>query len=88
MVAFTLCFVYFHHNGTSHLKALPQNCIEVSRQLHARTALSPVTEALVTPWSGVLLEKLIVTQLVKKLPSFMEPDDYLPFNSARHLSPF
>jgi len=59
----------------SHLKALPQNCIEFSGQLHARIALPSVTEALVTPWSGVLLEKLIVTQLVKKFPSCMETDD-------------
>lgn len=78
MAAFTLCFVYFHHNGMSQLKALPQNCIEFSGQLHARTALPPVTEALVTPWSRMFLEKLIVTQLVKKLPSFMEPFQFRP----------
>jgi hypothetical protein len=31
-----------------------------------------------TPWSRVLLEKLIVTQLVKKFLTFMEPEGSLP----------
>jgi hypothetical protein len=31
-----------------------------------------------TPGSRVLLEKLTVTQLIKKFTAFMEPDDSLP----------
>jgi hypothetical protein len=33
---------------------------------------------LVTPLSRVLLEKLTVTELVKKFPSFLEPEGSLP----------
>ena len=32
----------------------------------------------ITPWSRVLLEKLIGSQLVKKFPHFMEPQGSLP----------
>jgi hypothetical protein len=33
---------------------------------------------LTTAWNGVLLEKLTVTQLVKKLPAFAKPEGTLP----------
>jgi hypothetical protein len=42
---------------------------------------------LLTPWSRVLLEKLISSQLVKKFPSFYGTPRFNPaFKSARHLS--
>jgi hypothetical protein len=33
---------------------------------------------MINPWSRALLEKLTVTQLVKKFPPFMEPKGSLP----------
>ena len=33
---------------------------------------------ILTPWSRVLLEKLTGSQLVKKFPSFLEPESSLP----------
>jgi len=41
---------------------------------------------LLTPWSRVLLEKLIDLQLAKKCPSFYDPPKFITaFTSARHL---
>jgi hypothetical protein len=41
----------------------------------------------VTLWSSVLLEKLIVTQLVKKFPVFYETQKFITvFSRARHWS--
>jgi len=42
---------------------------------------------LLTPWSRVLLEKLIISQLVKKLFAFYGTRMFITvFTSARHLS--
>jgi len=42
---------------------------------------------LLTPWSRVLLEKLILSKLVKKFPAFYETRRFITtFTSARHLS--
>jgi len=42
-----------------------------------------------TQWSGVLLEKLIVTQLVKKFPTFHEDRKFLTvFTRNRHWSAY
>ena len=42
---------------------------------------------LLTPWSSVLLEKLIGSQLVKKFPAFYGTRRFITeFTSARHLS--
>jgi len=42
---------------------------------------------LLTPWSRVLLEKLTVSQLVKKFPTFYGTRRFITtFTSARHLS--
>jgi len=39
-----------------------------------------------TPWSRVLLEKLTVTQLVKKFPAFYGTRSFITmFTKARHL---
>jgi hypothetical protein len=44
-------------------------------------------DALLPPWSRVLLEKLIVTQLVKKFPTFYGNRRFITvFTTARHLS--
>jgi hypothetical protein len=40
-----------------------------------------------TPWSGLVLEKIIVTQLVKKFPSCHGTGMFITvFTRARHLS--
>jgi hypothetical protein len=39
-----------------------------------------------TPWSRVLLEKLVVTELVKKLPAFYETQRFIMFTRACHWS--
>ena len=42
---------------------------------------------LFTPWSTVILEKLIGSQLVKKFPTFYGTRRFItPFTSAHHLS--
>jgi len=42
---------------------------------------------LLTPWNRVLLEKLTVSQLVKKFPAFYGTRRFITaFTSARHLS--
>jgi len=42
---------------------------------------------LTSPWSRVLLDKLTVSQLVKKFPAFYETGKFITaFTSARHLS--
>jgi len=42
---------------------------------------------MITPWSGVLLEKVIGFQLVKKFPEFYGTRRFITaFTSARHLS--
>jgi len=39
------------------------------------------------PWSTVLPEKLIGSQLIKKFPAFMEPERFITaFTSSHHLS--
>jgi hypothetical protein len=43
---------------------------------------------LFTPWSRVLLKKLTVSQLVKKLPAFMEPEDSLPKSQMPATCPY
>ena len=46
------------------------------------------TYFLLTPWSGVLLEKLTGSQLVKKFPAFYGTRLFITaFTSARHLLP-
>jgi len=40
-----------------------------------------------TPWCATLFEKLIVTQLVKKYPFFMEPEGSLPFSQKPAIGP-
>jgi hypothetical protein len=42
---------------------------------------------MLTPWSRVL-EKLVVTQLVKNLPPFMEPDGSLPCSQKPATGPY
>ena len=45
--------------------------------------------SVLTPWNTVLLEKLILSHLVKKLPEFCETRRFITaFTSARHLSLF
>jgi hypothetical protein len=42
-----------------------------------------------TPWCGTLIEKLIVTQLVKKYPAFfMEPEGSLPCLQKPAIGPY
>ena len=42
---------------------------------------------ILTPWSGVLLEKLTGSQIVKKIPAFYGTRRLITaFTSARHLS--
>ena len=42
---------------------------------------------LLTPWSRVLLEKLVSLQIVKKFPEFYGTRSFITeFTSARHLS--
>ena len=55
------------------------------RYVHAKDRLS--VSNLLTPWSRVLLEKLIGFQLVKKFPAFYGTRKFITaFTSARHLS--
>jgi len=40
------------------------------------------------PWSIFLLEKLIVVQLVKEFPVFMEPKGSLPWSQDPSIGPY
>jgi hypothetical protein len=40
------------------------------------------------PWSTVLLEKLTVSQLVKKFPTFMEHESSLPYSQEPATGPY
>jgi len=52
-----------------------------------QTAVSSKRKALFAPWNRVLLEKLTVSQLVKKFPAFYGTRRFITaFTSARHLS--
>jgi hypothetical protein len=42
----------------------------------------------ITPWSLVFLEKPPVAQLLKKLPTFMEPEDSLQCSQEPSTSPY
>jgi len=41
-----------------------------------------------TPWNKILLEKLRVTQLVKKFPTFLEPQGSLPHSQEPTINPY
>ena len=43
---------------------------------------------LLTPWSRVPLEKLTGSQLVKKFPHFMEPEDSFPHSQVHASCPY
>jgi len=63
----------------------------VASTLHTTSehGVSSITTAyyLLTPYSTVLLEKLTVSQLVKKFPAFYGTRRFITaFTSARHLS--
>jgi hypothetical protein len=50
--------------------------------------LSTNTNSLLTPWSRAFLEKVTVTQLVKKFPAFYGTRRFITvFTGARHWSP-
>jgi hypothetical protein len=56
-------------------------------EMGCQTALSSKQKALFTPWNRALLEKLTVSQLVKKFPTFYGTRRFIiAFTSARHLS--
>ena len=55
--------------------------------VHALISVYKVLTYLLTPWSRVLLEKLICSQLVKKFPAFFGIRRFITtFTSVRHLS--
>jgi len=70
-------------NGRLHIPvALPFTTYSMERS----TSLSPY-HLLLTPWSGVLLEKLTGFQPVKKSRAFYRTLRFITaFTSARHLS--
>jgi hypothetical protein len=43
---------------------------------------------LLTPWCRILFEKLIVTQLIKKCPLFMEPEGSSPCSQKPPTGPY
>jgi hypothetical protein len=47
-----------------------------------------LTKTWLTPWSTVLLDKLLVTQLVTKFPAFMEPKGSLPCSQQPATGPY
>ena len=55
--------------------------------VHFKTITYLLTD-LLTLWSRVLLEKLTVSQLVKKFPYFMEPEDSLPHSQVPAPCPY
>ena len=64
-----------------------------SRHLHCRTSrqgfsLWKLTKIRLTPWSRVLLEKLTGLQLVKKFPTFLEPESSLPYSQMPATCPY
>ena len=71
---------------------LHQTCIEIffKGKVHVVTSVIPRTSSityLLTPWSTVLLEKLINCQLLMKFPTFYGTRRFISaFTSARHLS--
>jgi len=60
--------------------------IRISRQKFQHP--NSKTWNVLTPWCRVLLEKLIDTQLVKKLPVLMEPEDLLPCSEEPTTDPY
>jgi len=76
--------------GHGPLDSGPHHMLEYLRpQLgqHNRQLLTYLLTFLLTPWSRVLLEKLIGLQLVKKFPAFYGTRRFIiAFKSSRHLS--
>ena len=56
-----------------HLGWMPELSVYVAMALLPRSQSNQLT-----PWSKVLLEKLTISQLVKKFPACMEPESSLP----------
>jgi hypothetical protein len=45
-------------------------------------------EVILTPWSRILFEQLIVTQILEKYPFFMEPEGSLPCSQKPATGPY
>jgi len=60
--------------------------VRLSGRMYSSTAKTTITY-LLTPWSRVILEKLIGSQLVKKCPAFYRTQMFITaLTSVRHLS--
>jgi hypothetical protein len=81
----------FWNKDGMHVKCLMADCViwmvRIKRQLENLKCINQLLTYLLTPWSRVLLKKLIGFQLVKKFPTFYGARRFITaVTSARHLS--
>ena len=81
--------VYMNYGATAFWYMKPCSVVEICRQVGetCRVSFTMHTEAVLTPWSTVPLQKLTGFQLIKKFPTFYGTRRFITsFTSARQLS--